>query len=232
MGALLLTTAFTSCTYENFCIKASNDVATEEFHLESIEAVDLQIAGTVTLRQGPQAVKVTGDPSVIAALDQKTEDGMWNIRFGETCYRNYDLHVEVTVPDLSKVILSGSGAIEVMDFAGQDDLELLVAGSGDIYLNSFEADRIHSMINGSGNIVAYKAIQLEESNVSIYGSGEFKGFDLQAVNSSVRISGSGNTFVKASTVLDVNIDGSGNVYYKGDPAISFSITGSGEVIKS
>ena len=66
------------------------------------------------------------------------------------------------------------------------------------------------------------------SDVTITGSGDFKGDQLKGKSTVVHITGSGSAKVYASEKLDTHITGSGDVYYAGRPLVNANSTGSGK----
>lgn len=232
MALLAAIALFSSCTMETMCIKGNEGIQTRELPLTTFTGIDMQVAGNVSITQGPQSVKVTGHSNVLDQLNQECSGEFWNIGFTEDCFRDYDLSIEISVPDLDKVILSGSGDIQIADFKNQKELDLLLAGSGSISLSAFEgAERVTSAINGSGSIVANSPVEVTQHDVSIFGSGEYDGMLIKSNKSNVKVNGSGDVSVEVQDYLDVTINGSGNVYYKGIPRVNFSAEGSGEVIR-
>jgi hypothetical protein len=83
---------------------------------------------------------------------------------------------------------------------------------------------------GSASVHILTAIQADDFELFVMGSGDFRGFDLSTTESYVEIIGSGNCEITASQQLDAVIEGSGNIYYKGSPSIQTDITGSGRIL--
>ncbi len=86
--------------------------------------------------------------------------------------------------------------------------------------------------NGSGDINITEPLAQPYMEISLLGSGSFRGFSLMAQNCQVDITGSGECEITAEISLDVMINGSGSVYYRGKPSVKDHITGSGRVIDS
>jgi Putative auto-transporter adhesin, head GIN domain len=117
------------------------------------------------------------------------------------------MYVEVSMPSLAALDLSGSGNIAVTGIRASR-LTVTVPGSGDIY--------------ASGSVT--------ELNISIDGSGDAQFSGLIARNVDAVVSGSGTIFVTATQSLNAKVPGSGAVLYSGNPAqVTTSITGSGAV---
>jgi len=86
-----------------------------------------------------------------------------------------------------------------------------------------------SVISGSGNISAIGVGTAISQDISISGSVSLNALNLPVQNSEVSISGSGDCKIYATETLNASISGSGNVIYKGNPVVTSSISGSGTV---
>ena len=128
---------------------------------------------------------------------------------GTNLKRHDGIDVYITLPMIDELSVAGAGSIiGETDFTNVDDLEVSIAGSGDITLN------------GSG----------EDLEVSVAGSGDIDLAGFKVDDCEVSIAGSGDCEVNVSGSLEVNIAGSGDVKYKGDPdKVKSSIAGSGDV---
>lgn len=233
-GSLLAALLMTGCFRDQLCIKGTGDLVTQTIDVDPFSGIDLQIAADVHLIQGPvQKVTAIGQENILDDLETKVVNGVWLIQLDDDkCYRYDDLVLTITLPDLEEILLSGSGNIDVGDFADQSDLTLRILGSGNIDLKEVTGTtKLTAGIYGSGNITGHDAFpDLETLSIEITGSGNYRGFPVQAKDAAISITGSGNVYVFAWDTLDVFIGGSGNVFYKGNPNISKTITGSGEVI--
>jgi len=226
---------FASCENNGICISGEGTVVTKTVSISSFSEIDMTEAGTIIISQGAvQEVKVTGHPNIIDRLETKVVGNRWDIDLESGCYKDYDLTISITVPNLQNVVLSGSGSITINDFENQANLAVSIPGSGDITMNSFNGtENLDIVISGSGDISADSLLpNLINTNMSISGSGNINGFSLNTDNCDVSISGSGNVKIGVENQLAVFISGSGNIYYKGYPTIISKITGSGEIVNA
>lgn len=215
------------------CIEGEGAITTRTLDLDAFSGVELAVAGDATISQGsPQKVEVTGHPNIIDLLKTDVTNGLWVIELEDGCYRDYDLSIEITIPDIDQLALSGSGNLLINDFANQSgQLPVRLAGSGNITLNDFVGiSKLDATISGSGSISVNKDMPLESLDLSNSGSGHFFGFKTISDDCIVSSTGSGNVEVTVQNTLDVSLSGSGNVYYKGSPTITQDITGSGNII--
>ena len=235
VGLTILSLSFTACTDDGFCVKGNGDIESMDLNLEEFNSIELMESADVVITQGTnQHVTVTGDANIIDLLETDVRNGEWSIELENGCYRNYQLDVEITVPDLSQVSLSGSGHIYVNAFDNQNNLDLSISGSGKIELERFRDTRnLDVRISGSGDVIGYdKFDQLQNLDVRISGSGNYDAYPIEVKNADINITGSGDCYTSVSEILNVNISGSGRIRYHGSPTVKKNITGSGSVRKT
>ena len=224
-----------SCNKDSMCVKGNGDIETRNLNLVSFTEIDLQESANVRIHQGNEYdVVVSGHSNIIDILETDISGDRWEIEFNKNCAKDYDLTIDITIPIIKEVVLSGAGNVWIDDFEANNQLELKVSGSGDIEMNSFSSlESFRALISGSGNITAYKSIPaVGNSDLHISGSGNIRTFNLISQNTDVLISGSGNIETTSQSSLDVRISGSGNVFYKGYPGINTDISGSGNLYNS
>ena len=103
-----------------------------------------------------------------------------------------------------------------------------IAGSGDLWLNKLNQDRIKLTIAGSGSIKADGKV--ESADLHIAGSGDINIGQVNAEVVKVRIAGSGNTDIAPTEEADIHIAGSGDVNLHTNPKkLETHIAGSGRI---
>jgi len=138
-----------------------------------------------------------------------------------------DVTIHVTMKDVRKISVSGSGKAESDGKLIARDLDLDVSGSGKIDLNT-DAEDVTIDISGSGTVVLEG--KGDDGDIEISGSGTLYAEDFSTHTFQIEISGSGKCEVNVSQTLDADISGSGSVYYKGNPEkVRSNISGSGRV---
>lgn len=226
-----------SCSWDDDsnCIDGEGVITTEILSLSNFDGIDLKIDSNVTITQGVvQEVKAIGHPNIIDKLETSVLNNFWKIELEDGCYNDYDLAIEITVPNIELVKVSGSGDLVINDFYNQNSLESIVSGSGDITLNEFEGIiNLDVALSGSGSIKANNDITtLDALDLSVSGSGKYLGFAIVSNSATVNASGSGDSELTTKNNLNVTISGSGDVSYKSTPIITQSITGSGDLINA
>lgn len=196
--------ALTSCKmdlkgWDTNLIDASSNVVTKEYKLTPFETVVMNCAGKVELVQSEAkngVVELTA-PDNYVELYKFTSDGKkLNIEFNK---RNINIHTKnvrivVYTTDLTKVVNSGVGAIE-MDSLDTDRIGIVNSGVGSIKINGI-ADDVDLVNSGVGSI-----------NVK----------DLKALNVKAVVSGVGSIECYASEKIEGRVSGVGSLRYSGNP---------------
>jgi hypothetical protein len=203
--------------------------------VDSFTEISLRIGANIHLEQGEkQSVEVTAKSSTLDELITEVKDGKLIIRFPNknifwNDFRPGEITINITMPEINGLAVSGSGDILADDLIKSKILDLSVSGSGNIKLKDLSAERVKSAISGSGNIIIAGKETAQDLSIVISGSGNFKGMDYSANDVTVKVVGSGNVGIEAKNNLYIRLAGSGNVTYKGKPSIDQSTTGSGSV---
>lgn len=230
-AVVLASFVFTGCGDKIGCIKGKGAIVERTLEISDFSGIGIAGSFDVVVSQGDQQeVVVKGHQNIVDLLETHVSSNFWEIKFKDReCIKDYELTIYITVPNLDAVKLSGSGNVDINSFVEQNTLDLTISGSGNITSNqSIEGlSRTNIEITGSGN-VSLKGVS-DKLDVTITGSGKFKGYDFESQDCTIEISGSGDCEVNASKSLDVKTTGSGSVYYYGIPAVSVQITGSGTV---
>ena len=154
------------------------------------------------------------------------KEGRWNWRDG---WRNGDVTIYVTMKEIERLSVSGSGAMEGEGTIDVGVLDLAVSGSGDMDL-AIVGDELEIKISGSGSIQLAGTADGAEARIS--GSGKIKAEDLEVNSLEASISGSGSCYIAVKEEIEARISGSGSIYYSGNPSkINSNSSGSGKLKK-
>lgn len=210
-------------------INGKGSSVTEVFQLDQFHTIKLNIPAKVKLLQGnTQKVVVSGQKNILDLINKEVKNEAWKIEFDAKKVYNYDqVEIEITLPDLAGVSLSGSGKIVTMDkFQTNDDFKVSISGSGKADLH-IEAATIDCSIAGSGRVLLTGATN--ELDINTTGSGDLEAYELTSKHCSISTAGSGDVRVQVSESLNASLVGSGDVTYVGSPKVKVSMAGSGKV---
>jgi autotransporter translocation and assembly factor TamB len=136
-------------------------------------------------------------------------------------------HVRITMPDLRKAELSGSGELTVAQPESAHDLSLDLSGSGRLEFTG-SAPKTSVRLSGSGDVVLdgkSPSVQLR-----LDGSGDIDAHEFAADIGDVNLSGSGTVRAAVAKTANVQLSGSGDIYLYGDARLTrFELDGSGEL---
>lgn len=205
--ALGLAVSVAGCGSSDQCVNGAGPIVSQTLDLSTLTGFDFQVGGEVNAVPGEtQQVMVRGEQNVIDLLNRDVVNGIWEIGFTQCVQNISQFRVEITVPELDSVELSGAGTVTAE--TGARSLDTILSGAGTVTLSG----------------------QTTNQQVSLEGSGTIEAFDLTTDETSVFLTGQGTVNVTANERLNVDLLGAGAVFYKGDPQLNVRITGAGSVV--
>lgn len=188
----------------------SGDLETVELDLESFTAIKSSTGLDINITFGDeQKVLLTIDDNLVDRIRTRVRGDVLKIDSRGSFRTSRRCQLDITLPKLESVRISGSSDVIIEDFEGEF-LDLAISGSGDITVDG----------------------HTEELEIRISGSGDINTRELTAREVTVSISGSGDVRVYADELLDASITGSGDISYYGDPDhVDRRVRGSGDIRK-
>jgi len=194
----------------NSGVQGSGVAATQTRNVATFSSLDLAGSNSVTVVVGaPQSVVVHADTNLISHVTTQVVGG--TLLIGDTGSFNArsPMSVDVSVPSLTALSLSGEGQISITGI-NAPQLTVTVSGSGQLSAAGTAA-RLDVTLSGDGEA------QL----------GQLVARDVQAV-----VSGSGLIQVTATSSLDAAVPGDGSIVYGGNPSqVNTSVTGTGAITR-
>jgi hypothetical protein len=190
----------------------SGTAAAQPRHLEAFSSVDLAGSSNVTVRAGGrQSVVVHADDNLLGQVTTQVRATTLVIGTRGSFTTSSPMSVEISVPSLEAVTLSGSG-------------------SGAITASNIQGPRLSVRLSGSGVVRASGTVA--RLDVSLGGSGDAQLERLVARDVRAVLAGSGRIVTRATNTLQASVPGSGTIVYSGNPAhVTRSITGSGAITR-
>jgi hypothetical protein len=183
--------------------------ATQTREVAPFSSVELAGGNNVVIRVGERrSVVVKADDNLMKRVTTDVKSGALVIGNTPGSLRaKSPMSVEVNVPSLNALALTGSGNIMVSGIK-TESLTVTLSGSGNLF--------------GSGTATSL--------DITVSGSGNARFTQLDANNVHAVLSGSGVIFVTATKSLDASVPGSGTIMYAGNPQdVTKSVTGSGAI---
>jgi hypothetical protein len=211
-------------------IRGSGTLITNSRSVSNFDHVDLSGSGEVYITQsGEESLTVETDDNVMEYITTEVRGGTLYLGFDSQNFSSISptrLIFTLNVKDLVGVKISGSGDI-FSESIESDRLDIRVSGSGEIRIDSLITDSVDVDISGSGEIDLTGETTVQD--ISITGSGEYKAGNLKSKTVDLSISGSGDATVWVTESFDAHVGGSGSAKYYGTPSVSFSSSGSGDL---
>jgi hypothetical protein len=186
--------------------------ASQSRKVAAFHAIDL--AGTIAVDATvgkAQSVEITGDADVLDKVITTVKDGVLIIDTARDLdrhqHRNTGLRAVVSVPSVTALTLSGTGAMKATGIAS-DQLSIDLSGTG--------------ALTATGTTSTLR--------VAVGGTGQISAADLAAKDVVVDIDGTGAAELHATHSLEARITGTGSVDVRGHPAqVKKSVSGPGSV---
>jgi hypothetical protein len=204
----------------------------ETRNVRNFTKVSFGVSGNLFIKLGTEfRLVIEGDKRVVdETVTEVSGDRLiikrenWRIRFDDE-----RVTINITMPEIDGLGVSGSGKAQIMDEVKADNLNLSVSGSGKLLTAGLEVDNFHCGISGSGDVVIGSGGSIDRGDISISGSGGFSGEAVEIDHLNISVSGSGDCYCKVGDSLDASVSGSGNVTYLGNPRVNARVSGSGHV---
>jgi hypothetical protein len=190
-------------------VEGSGVPATQTRAVAQFSGVELVGANNVIVHVGKkQSVVVHADDNLLNRVTTVVQSGRLVIGNKPGSFSTKSpMVVEIAVPSLDTLTLSGSGNISV-DGVAANALDVSLPGSG--------------MLSGTGSA--------DRLDITVGGSGTVQFTQLAAKHVRAGVSGSGSIFVTATESLDASVSGSGAIIYAGSPReVTKGVTGSGAI---
>ena len=166
-------------------------------------------------------VSIYGSDNLVDLLEVSTVNGVLqvNIKKGvKILSGERRLKVIASSPSLNQVDIKGSADVYLKGTIKRNDLNLNIAGSGDIEAENLQYANIFALVKGSGDI-DLKNVKATTVMSEVNGSGDISAEKLAATNVVATVAGSGDIVCYASRQLDARVSGSGDIEYKGSPSV-------------
>jgi hypothetical protein len=146
MSRLLATTAF-------IALLSTPALAAETVPLASFDSVGLSGGGHIVLKHG-----ATQSVTLLKGSTQFTHFRVHGTSLeieacNDSCPHDYDLEIEIVLPQVHGVAIQGGGAIVAeAGFPEQHGIDAAVSGGGAIDLRAIQASSVEAAVNGGGQI--------------------------------------------------------------------------------
>lgn len=211
-------------------IVGEGGLITENRNIDDFDRLDISIPGEVHVTKGQTfKVVVKAEETLMPFLETELHAGKLHIYFSHNVRDVDGLEVEITMPELNQVQVSGSAHLHTDGVFSGSDLDLGLSGSGRIHMDDIDFEDISANVSGSGSLELQGVA--DAINAQVSGSGKIDAVQCPAQTAEAHVSGSGEIRLQVVKMLKAYVSGSGNVWYEGNPAVEEHLSGSGRVRK-
>jgi hypothetical protein len=230
--ALMLTTVTQAQWWGNEKVKGNSNMTTETRTTGDYDGIKCAGSMDYILVAGEEGkIKIEGETNLLKYIITEVKNGnlIVKVEKGINLRPSWGKTIKITIPfkDISSVSLAGSGDLWNEDKITATDLDVSLAGSGDIVLN-VETTSVKGSIAGSGDLTLKGSTN--KLTAKLAGSGDIHAFGLQSNHTVVSIAGSGDAEVVSNESLKARVAGSGDIEYRGNPEKEDTkVSGSGSI---
>lgn len=231
--ALVLTTACVdiSINGDGEGVSGSGDLVTREIDASGFSKLNISHAYDATIRAGDSfSVSVTADDNLIDSVDiAASGDTLRADLDGVDSLRNVTLRLDVTMPALTEVELSGASHADIEGFGSIEELRLDASGASS-FNGSIDVGRLELRLSGASR--AELRGNAGAADLEADGASHLELRDLEIETASANLSGASSGTVTVSGALDVDLSGAARLEYGGDPQLGDVDTSGGATLSS
>jgi hypothetical protein len=207
---------------------AAQEVVTEERSVAGIDELELSGVGTLTLIQGEtESLLITADEAILPQLTSEVTNGRLVIDAQGSFSTDGPVTYELTVRNLSAILLDGSVAVEGEAFAAEL-LTLVLDGSSTMAIGELTAGTLGVAIDGAAEVAL--AGTAEFQNVELDGTATYLAEGLASRQVAIAAGGASGAILQVSELLLAEVEGSATVEYRGDPTGEADVSGAGSLV--
>ena len=211
-------------------ISGNNKEVTQQITTQKYDKINVSGSIDVELVRGNEgSIILEAEENLIEYIEIYCKNNTLTIKIRNNTYIDNNKQIKVLVPleEISEVSLAGSSTIVGRDAFEMENLEVSVAGSGEMSIN-ITAQKLVLNVVGSGTLGIKGTTQ--NCTINVAGSGNLQGERLICKNVVARVAGSGVSIFTCNETLKAYVIGSGSIQYKGNPKVLESkVVGSGSV---
>ena len=173
-------------------------------------------------------VSVTLDDNLEKYLKVYKLGNVLYVQMEDNNYIDAELKVDITMPDVEKIDLSGASVGQISGFNLDHDVEIVLSGASNLS-GSFNVENLITTISGASNLT----LSGNGNDLSINGSGasviDLGNFRLRG-NADILLSGASVSTINVNQELDANLSGESVLNYYGEPSLgSIILTGASTI---
>jgi hypothetical protein len=204
---------FTFSCEDNDRIVGSNNITTEIRDVSGFTGVEISSALNANVTFGAEFnVTVRANDNVQERVLVRRDGDNLEVKLASGNYREIDVTVNITMPDLENIEVSGASNVDVAGFAAIGDLSVNVSGASNL---DFES-----------------ATAVTDLSAAITGASTASLFSLIATQADVNITGASTLSLTATELISGSLTGASTLRYHGSPSITANTSGASSIVNA
>ncbi len=227
---------------------ATGPVETRDYPNQGFNSIDISNAIEFEINQSESySLSITAQESIFSQLDIRQSGNTLEIRLKPGTNTNASIKAAVTLPVLSKLVVSGASRGSARGFRSTGEFQLDQSGASQLEID-METGKTQIEVSGasrlSGNLRAQDtriemagASRCEligsagTSNLEISGASHLRSPEFQMQDVTASVSGASQVTIYTSKTLSVDLSGASSLHYRGNPILSkVSVSGASRLV--
>jgi hypothetical protein len=210
-------------------ITGSGDLVTIEENITGFTEVRTGYAfESVITKDSEYGILITVDDNLEKYLKVYKLGSALYIQMEDNNYIDADLKVEIKMPDIEKLDLSGASVGHISGFNLTHDMSIVLSGASNLNGN-INTENINVVLSGASNLTLSgngNNLSLDASGASVIDLGNFNLTD----DADILLSGASVSTINLNGNLNADLSGASVLYYYGNPSLgSIALTGGSTV---
>lgn len=225
LGAVALVFVVSSVTagiYRSLDVRGSGTVVSRTVALGSADTLSFTGSGTLLVRDGPVAsLTVTGDDNLLDFLAVSTDAGTITVGIDAAgsgpAARDVGVRYEVTIPDLSSLVVGGGLRVTIEPDVGREGLGVIASGDASVSLNGRDGGGLSLDIRDRARVQT--GGRADSLGIAAGDRSSYDGGGFAAGSATVAVTGSARVSLGATVRLRYTQSGLGAILCRGGTAI-------------
>jgi len=217
-------------------VRGSGPIVEREYSLQGFDRVEVSSAIEFDIAQAAEySISASGYENLIDRLEVNLSGQTLRIGLKPGSYFRNNVKAVITMPALSRLVVSGACQGTAQGFSSDDDFDLNASGASRVEID-IEAFRAVMDISGASRVTGDLRAQaarfiisgasrcelngvVHDLDLDLSGASRVSFAQLQTTSADVDISGASQAAINVIGTLDVELSGASSLEYTGDPAL-------------
>jgi hypothetical protein len=199
-------------------VVGSGNLVTQQKDFSDFSAIEVSTAFEVEISQSSfYDISVTADDNIIDYVEVSKTGNTINVGMKDGSFQSATLQVEIEMPEIGSLVLSGATAGIIKDFSSLEPFFVELSGASSLQMRDMDVGDFEVEISGASTLTAEGSGNNLLSIVS--GSSHMDLTNFAVTNGDLSITGASQATVNLDGTLDATVSGLSTLYYIGEPTM-------------